>query len=270
MISYCIAAFRPTYARLLIDDLICKTTVPYEILVWLNIDDSGFEEFLQARLEQGLPVRIIGKTPQNIGMRAYCRLFAQAENELIVQIDDDVVMVSRHIAEHAAAVFRQFPRVKQLVADVWQDEYTTGARPPMSLYRPYHEGQGLYDGPIDGWFSVFHRSVLPLVADDPGSIYVPLGGLLKNRLSANNQLGLLCRKLKVFHVIGPQYASHFGMLNFEIHKYRVLQRFEIVAWYEEAKNTLPPMAELHKRVEKIRRHLMEWSYECEPVNRRPL
>lgn len=260
MISYCIASFRPIYSRLLIDDLISKTTAPYEILVWLNVDDSGYEEFLQAKMADGLPVRIVGKTPENIGMRAYPMLFTQARNELIVQIDDDVVMVSRYIAEHAYEIFNKYPRVKQLVADVWQDEYTTGARPPMAAYKPFHEEDGLYDGPIDGWFSVFHRSALPLVALDTGSKCLPLGALLKNRLKAQNKLGLLCTRFKVFHVIGPEYASYFGMLNFEINKYQELNRFEIVAWYEEAKNKLPDDNELNKGVEDIRKHLLSWSF----------
>ena len=45
MISYCIASFRPTYSRLLIEDLVRKTTAAFEILVWLNVDDPEFKRF---------------------------------------------------------------------------------------------------------------------------------------------------------------------------------------------------------------------------------
>jgi hypothetical protein len=251
MISYCIAAYRPQYSSLLIQDLARKTTAPFEILVWLNVDDADFEQFLAAQQQLGVPLRIVGKTPENIGMQAYVRLFHEARHELIVQIDDDVVAISKRIAEQASDIFAKHPRVKQLVADVWQDEYTTGARPPMSAYRAYELAQGLYDGPIDGWFSVFHRSVLPLAESAPRSIYFPLGGHLKNCLRAGGQLGLLCTKFKVFHVIGPQYASYFGMLDFEIQKYQRLGRTDIVSWYESAKETLPGKAELEPRVKEI-------------------
>ncbi len=251
MISYCIASFRPRYSKLLIKDLIRKTTSPFEILVWLNVDDPGYERFLETEREHGAPLRIIGKTPDNIGMQAYPLLFEQSRYELIVQIDDDVIAVSRNIAEQAHEIFCKFPRVKQLVADVWQDEYTTGARPPMSAYRPYHLERGLYDGPIDGWFSVFHRSVLPLAAAKHCSNYLPLGGMLRNRLKANGCLGLLCTKFKVFHVIGPQYASYFDMLAFEIEKYRRLGRLDIVDWYETARGTIPDREELQQRVDGI-------------------
>jgi hypothetical protein len=253
MISYCIAAYRPAYSRMLINDLIRKTSVPFEILIWLNCDDPEFELSLRETASRA-PLHVMGRTPENIGMRAYASLFRRARYDLIVQIDDDVVAVSRNIAEQADEIFRTFPRVRQLVADVWQDDYTTGARPPMSAYRPFQLQYGLYDGPIDGWFSVFHRSVLPNVLDLQDE-YLPLGGLMKQRLAARGMLGLLCTCFKVFHVIGPEYASYFNMLEFEIQKYRRLGRREIVDWYEGAKKRLPPAEELHTRVEAIFKHL---------------
>lgn len=249
MISYCIASYRPTYSTLLVQDLIRKTTAPFEILIWLNTDDERYEKFLEEQRTQGAPIRVVGKTRENIGMQAYPLLFAESQYDLIAQIDDDVVAVSRNIAEYAAEVFCKFPSVKQLVADVWQDDYTTGARPPMSSYRAVQPD--LYEGPIDGWFSVFHRSVLPLAQSRYGDIYFPLGALLRNRLRETGRLGLLCTKFKVFHVIGPQYVSYFGMLDFEIEKYRRLGRHEIVNWYESSRATLPPADELNSRVRNI-------------------
>ena len=249
MISYCIASYRPTYSTLLVQDLIRKTTAPFEILIWLNTDDERYEKFLEEQRTQGAPIRVVGKTRENIGMQAYPLLFAESQYDLIAQIDDDVVAVSRNIAEYAAEVFCKFPSVKQLVADVWQDDYTTGARPPMSSYRAVEPD--LYEGPIDGWFSVFHRSVLPLAQSRYGDIYFPLGALLRNRLRETGRLGLLCTKFKVFHVIGPQYVSYFGMLDFEIEKYRRLGRHEIVNWYESSRATLPPPEELNSRVRSI-------------------
>jgi hypothetical protein len=251
MISYCIASFRPTYSKLLIRDLIRKTTVPFEILVWLNIDDAEYETFLEEQCAAGWPLRVVGKTPQNIGMQAYAKLFPQSQYDLIAQIDDDVVAVSRNIAEQAHEIFSRFPRVKQLVSDVWQDEFTTGARPPLSVYEPFAGEEGLFDGPIDGWFSVFHRSALALATVTNGAQYFPLGATLRNRLRAAGHLSLLCTRFKVFHVIGPQYASYFDMLDFEIEKYRRLGRSEIVGWYESARETLPTKADLEPRVKEI-------------------
>jgi hypothetical protein len=98
---------------------------------------------------------------------------------------------------------------------------------------------------------VFQRSALPLIPANYGSTYFHLGAFLKSRLTASGNLGLLCTKFKVFHVIGPQYVSYFGMLDFEIEKYRKLGRMELVSWYEEGRKSLPPQEELSSRVNNI-------------------
>lgn len=241
MISYCVAIYRPTYARLLLADLVEKTSVPFEILVWLNVADAELEAEIAATIVRGVPLRVLGRTPENIGMRAYATLFGAARYPLITQIDDDVVCISRGIAERADRLFRRFPIVRQLVADVWQDEYTTGARPPFDQYQTFDAGEGLYNGPIDGWFSVYHCGIQPLLASLPFAQYIALGTAARARLRQRGQLGLLDCGMKVFHVIGPAYADAFGMLAFEIEKYRRLGRHDIVAWYEghRAGPTLP-------------------------------
>ena len=247
MISYCIAVYRPVYARLLIADLVRKTSsgVPFEILLWLNVADAGFDAFLSDGETAGWPLRIIGRTPQNIGMRAYRDLFQASRFPLIVQIDDDVVCVSRGIAELATSVFATHADVRQIVADVWQDDLTTGARPPMTQYACVDATDGLYDGPIDGWFSIYHRSILPLLLSLPFRQYCCLGAATRARLAQRHLRGVLCTRMTVFHVIGPAYASLFAMREFEVDKYRRLGRADIVHWYE--REALPARALLESR-----------------------
>jgi hypothetical protein len=252
MISYCIAVYRPIYARLLLADLVAKTSVPYEILVWLNVADEVLEAEINNAITFGVPQRVIGRTPENVGMVAYKELFRAARYPLIVQIDDDVVCISRGIAQRASRLFRRFPRVRQLVSDVWQDDRTTGARPPLDHYTVFDANEGLYSGPIDGWFSIYHRSILPLLLDLPLTPYFPLGGTTQSRLARRGQHGLLDLGMKVFHVIGPQYAAAFGMLQFEIEKYRRLNRPELVSWYESYRADPDAIAANLQRVATIR------------------
>ncbi|MDM0112237.1 hypothetical protein QTI66_08750 [Variovorax sp. J22R133] len=232
MISYCIAMYRPTYARLLLHELANKTSVPYEILAWLNVEDDALDADIASASKAGVPVRVVGRSPQNIGMLAFRQLFRAAKYPLVAQIDDDVVCISRGMAQRADRIFKRYPKVRQLVADVWQDEFTTGARPPMSAYTAFVADAGLYIGPIDGWFSIYHRSVLPMLLSLPASPYFNLGSAACGRLAQRGLLGLLDRGMKVFHVVGPAYAEAFGMLDFEIEKYRGQGRQEIVDWYE--------------------------------------
>jgi hypothetical protein len=251
VISYCIACYRPVYARLLIDELIEKTSVPYEILLWLNVADADFQRFLAGKAAAGVPLRVVGETPHNIGMAAYPHLFVASRFGMVTQIDDDVVCISPGIAQSAQAVFDRFPAVSMLAADVWQDDYTTGARPPLDIYRVFDRDYGLYDGPIDGWFAVYRQESLKVCRIAP-TRYFFLGAAIKSRLDAIGQHGLLCTGMKVFHVIGPQYAHHFGMLDAEIEKYRAVGRKDIVDWYCSERPNLPPASELAERVGRIR------------------
>ncbi|WPB55016.1 hypothetical protein [Xylophilus sp. GOD-11R] len=248
MISYCIAVYRPVYARLLLAELVRKTSVPFEILLWLNVADPTFETQLDAMRTGGMPLRIVGRSPGNIGMAAYRPLFAASRHGLVVQIDDDVVAVSPGVAQRADRLFRRHPGLRMLVADVWQDEFTTGARPEMSAYRAFDAREGLYSGPVDGWFAVYHRSVLPLLSALPSAPYFSLGAVACQRLEQRGFVGALDLGMRVFHVIGPAYAQAFGMLDFEIAKYRRLGRADIVDWYERERAGLPPADALTERV----------------------
>lgn len=255
MISYCIACYRPAYCRQLIDQLIEKTSAPYEVLTWINICDHDFEHFLRQRQEAGAPVRIAGRTPQNIGMAAYPMLFAASKFDMVVQIDDDVVCVSPFIAEKAQQIFDRFPQIGMLTADCWQDEFTNGARPPMHHYRVFNGEFGLYDGPIDGWFAIYRRTSLMACGDLGSSRYFPIGCIVKAKLAARCQLGLLCTRIKVFHATGAAYAACFGMLDAEIEKYSQLGLRNLANLYMSERPKLPPQSELIRRVEDIRSKL---------------
>lgn len=222
MISYCICVYRPRLFYILLDDLMRKTTVPYEILVWLNTRAPELEGYLDRMAYRGVPVKIIGTSPENVGMSGYKMLFHNAKYDLITQVHDDVVCVSRKIAEIAAAIFNSHENVKQLVADVVQDAFTTGGRPGDAAYTPFDLDSGLYSGPIDGWFSIYHRSILGLLLEAPYQPYFYLGSYVQMQLRARAQEGLLCRKMKVFHIAGPAYARLFETVESEVRKYTQL------------------------------------------------
>jgi glycosyltransferase involved in cell wall biosynthesis len=262
-ISYCIACLRPTYARRLIDDLIAKTTAPFEILLWLNIVDSEFDAFLASRTAGGAPIRIVGRSPENIGMAAYPRLFEAARSPMVVQIDDDVVCISPRIAETAREIFDRFPNVGMLTSDVWQDEFTSGARPPLCDYRVFDSDFGLFDGPIDGWFAVYRRASLSVCRQMPVSRYFCLGCAIKSRLATLGQVGLLCRRMRVFHVVDAPYVAYFGMLDAEIAKYRMIGRQDQVSTYTAARASLPPLTELADRVKGIVENLRQVPLLCD-------
>jgi hypothetical protein len=66
VISYCIACYRPRFAAKLVEDLVRKTSVPFEILLWFNLADAEFEDFLERMVAGGAAVQVIGKTPERL------------------------------------------------------------------------------------------------------------------------------------------------------------------------------------------------------------
>lgn len=220
MISYCIPVSKPKTAMILIQDLIEKTSVPYEILVWANTGDKAFLQFIDNTIRSGVPLRVVGKTPYSIGMVAFKILFQEAKFDMIAQVDEAVLLVSRKIAEKAASYFVRNPKIKQIVADVLQDTYTTGGRPPMKDYTALSPQDGLYEGPMDGWFAIYPRSVFDFLMEAPYERVFFLGSWLKGRIAAAGMKSVLCTKMRVWNTAGPAYSHYFGVASQDIQNLR--------------------------------------------------
>lgn len=255
MISYCITCYRPKYDVMLIEDLIRKTTVPYEILTWINTPDRSIVDFIGGLSAKGIPIRVVGDTPENIGMNAFKKLFLASQYELITQLDDDVLRVSPGIAEKCLSIFRRRREVKYLVADTWIDEYTNGNRPGMGSYKAYAPEDGLYDGPIDSWYGVYHRSILPVLMQAPYEKYFYLGSFVRGILPRFNQIGCLCTKFKVFHGCGPAYHYAFGLLDHEIGKFNSVNMKHMADAYEKARAGLHPAERILAKFEVAKQHI---------------
>jgi len=126
MISYCVAVYRPVYASLLLADLAAKTTAPYEILLWLNTECESLEGQVASMAAEGVPLHIVGRTPENIGMAAYQRLFAAARYPLIAQIDDDSIFPSS--ATRGATSPSKEMRHRPVIGGRWQRRPQVGSR----------------------------------------------------------------------------------------------------------------------------------------------
>jgi len=251
LISYCLVAYRAIYCRLLVEDLIRKTSVPYEILIWVNVQDDGFVKFLEEKIPQGAPIRIIGSSTDNLGMQAFKQLFPAAQGEMVVQLDDDVIAISRRAAEIAHGIFARYRDVGIVGGHVWQDRWTTGGRPPLKSYIAHNPAEGLFVGPIDGGFTVYRKSLTHLIDGMRNAPYFALGVEMIGRASQIGYRAFLCPKILMFHVTGPVYTSHFGLLDFEIEKYKAVLRKDLVAEYENARNSLPPPEEIATEIMRI-------------------
>lgn len=250
MISYCICVYRPRLFYILLEDLIRKTSTPYEILVWINTRAPELEGYLNRLSYRGIPIKVVGSSSENIGMLGYKMLFKSAKYDMIAQVHDDVVCISRKISEKAQEIFGSNQAIGQIVADVVQDSFTTGGRPGDDAYSLLDASSGLFTGPLDGWFSIYHRSILQLLLDAPYERYFYLGSYIQMQLRSRKRDGVLCKAMKVFHLAGPAYASLFETVETEVKKYLGLGNKDTAEVYASLKSTPEMLDQMVKEYEK--------------------
>lgn len=237
---------------MLLRELVDKTKVPYEILVWLNSADPKLLDTIETMKAERAPIRVIGSTPHDIGMQGFRILFEHAKYDMIAQVSEHVILMSRGIPEKAASIFKKHKDIKMLVADVVQDRYTDGARPPMDQYRPYDESAGLYDGPVDGWFAIYDRCLFPALYDVNYDRNIFLGSWARGKTISLKFRGLLCNQMKVFHAYGPAYAELFGTRLEDAQRIRYFGNHPLADIYASAVLTPENIREMRLRIDQIR------------------
>lgn len=252
MISYCICLSRPAQGVMLLRELREKTKVPFEILVWMNTADQRVKDTIETMQAEKVPIKVIGSTPLDIGMIGYRILFEHAKYDLVAQVDDHVILISQGIAERAEAIFKKHKDIKMLVADVVQDRYTDGGRPPMDQYKVVDEAAGLYDGPVDGWFAVYQRDLIPGLLDAPYERHFFLGSWARGKAISMKGRGLLCTRMKVFHAYGQSYGEMFGSRLEEAARFRKIGNQALADIYQGAVLSQEDVRGMRLRVDSVR------------------
>lgn len=255
MISYCVCLSRPSQGSMLLRELVEKTKVPYEILVWMNTADQRLVDTIQTLQAELVPIKVVGSTPHDMGMQGFRVLFEHARYDMIAQVDEHIILMSQGIAEKAAAIFKKYKDVKMLVPDVIQDVYTDGARPPMDQYKPFDENNGLYDGPVDGWFAIYDRALFPALYDVTYERNFFLGSWARGKAISMKFRGLLCTQMKVFHAYGPAYAETFGSRLEEAERIRYFGNHPLADLYQSCGVTPENVREMRLRIDQVRRQL---------------
>lgn len=237
---------------MLLRELREKTKVPYEILVWMNSKDQRLLDTIETMQAEQVPVKVIGSTPADMGMMGYRVLFEHAQYDMIAQVDEHIILMSNGIPERVDAIFKKHKDVKMVVSDVVQDKYTDGARPPMDQYKLVDEGMGLYDGPVDGWFAVYHRDLVPGLLDAPYERLFFLGSWARGKAISMKWKGLICTRMKVFHAYGQAYAEMFGSRLEEADRIRRFGNHALADIYQGAALSPDDVRGMKLRVDQVR------------------
>lgn len=251
-LSYMLPSYRAYYTSRLLGEIAKKTTLSHEILVWLNTRDEGLEKYILSLAAAGHPVKIVGKTPENIGMAAFKPLIEAAQGEMLVQLEDDVLFISRRAGEAAQEILGRRHDIGMLSAQVWQDDLSNGGNPRPEHYTCVDALDQLYEGPIDGGFSVYPRSSVPLLLQSKFGMYFGMGCGMHIRLNSMGMKAYKCQRMRIFHLAGAVYHSLFpGMVEFEIEKYKRVGHRQMVQVYETEMASLPPKRDLEQRFRAI-------------------
>jgi len=99
-----------------------------------NASDDGTHEMCRMLGEKHPGIVRHVRLKRNLGTNAYALGFLQARYSYLVDMDDDILALSKGWDQATIAAFRDFPRLGFLAMNVVQDKYTNGAKRDISEY----------------------------------------------------------------------------------------------------------------------------------------
>jgi glycosyltransferase involved in cell wall biosynthesis len=204
--------------------VVSSTQLPFELIIMDNASDDGTGEMcrtLQAR-HPGL-VRYI-KLKRNIGTNAYALGFLQARYKYLVDMDDDILALSKGWDRASIDAFHRFPRLGLLAMNVVQDKYTDGGKHHIAEYSESTVADTtLQIGPTGGWFAVTTRPIYNEVGGFVFRPYKPFpaeDGKYIRKLSKKGYFAGILKNLFVYHASGPYWNGAYGYNKVWYEKYR--------------------------------------------------
>jgi len=203
-----------------------------EIIVGNNGSTDETEEVLKRyRVDKYI------RKESNIGLELYRELFAQAEGDYIIELDDDVLELPRHFEREFERHFRAFPDYGLLGLDVIQNQYTNGAKPESTHYRlDVRAGLTVEEGPVIGCCLCISRKTFSKIGGFENALLSMAKSeddILYNRVrQAGFRAGILSG-IRCFHASGPHYSKAYGYLQRDQEKYRISGLHDFVERYAE-------------------------------------
>jgi GT2 family glycosyltransferase len=215
----------------------------YEVIVWNNGSTDGTKEYLDQIAEAHPQVRAINH-PENVGLNAVALAVAQARGYYIVELDDDVVRFPDDWLAKMLHAFKKVPQIGYLVANVIQDETTTGEKDIPEAYQVVdYEGVVMEHGPAWGWCSMTSLEVLSRVGNFPrrrGRLnFTEDEDYVRRCLKAGYTPAIL-QEVVVFHASGAELNDKYGYLESCLQKYEetseVTRKLQVAREYVQKRN----------------------------------
>ena len=197
--------------------------INYELIIFDNNSDDGTKEFLKDLQNNISPedkpdkLKII-YNKKNIGTAGKGKIVEMAKGDFIIGLDDDVTYFPDNWVQDMIYAYKNIPFMGYLVADVIQDDKTTGAKQPDDFYFSEYYNNGkikLSVCPTGGWCFMISGKVY----NEVGKFYFPKGRIFfpedadyGNRvLNKGLKVGIL-DGLKVYHATGEYYNRNYKII----------------------------------------------------------
>jgi GT2 family glycosyltransferase/tetratricopeptide (TPR) repeat protein/glycosyltransferase involved in cell wall biosynthesis len=205
-----------------------------QIIVGNNGSSDNTEEVL-SRYRIDRYVKKIEKS----GLEFYRELFALAEGEYIIELDDDVLDLPKNFDQLFGEYFRSFPDYGFLGLDVVQNRFTNGAKPEPSRYREdVRTGMTIQEGEVIGCCACIKNETFDRIGgfnDVILSMAKVEDGVLTERV---RKLGLrtgIIKDVKCFHANGPYYSKAYGYIDRDMEKYAMAGLHSFAESYRNVK-----------------------------------
>lgn len=215
---------RKEFLACAVNAVLLNTERPFELLIMDNASEDGTDALCQA-LQRQHPHQVRHcRMDRNFGTNAYALGFLEARFKYLVDMDDDVLALSKGWDYAAIQAFERFPRLGFLAMNVVQDEYTTGAKKDPSAYTERSSGDTTLEvGPTGGWFSVTTRAHYNEVGGfifKPYKPFPPEDGKYIRKLSKHDYFAAILKRKFVYHASGPYWNGAYGYTQIWDEKYR--------------------------------------------------
>jgi GT2 family glycosyltransferase len=161
--------------------------------------------------------------PENVGLNAVALSVELARGYYIVELDDDVVRFPDDWLAKMLYAFKKVPQIGYLVANVIQDEYTTGEKDIPEAYQVVdYDGTVMEHGPAWGWCSMTSLQVLSRVGNFPrrrGRLNFTEDEDYVRRCLRAGYTPAILQEVVVFHASGAAMNDKYGYLESCLKKY---------------------------------------------------
>lgn len=211
--------------------------IDYEFWIVDNGSKDGTVELLKD-LEQKDANLKIKYNKKNNGLKSYKKLFYKCTGDYIITIDDDILDFPENFPLNLVHAIDTAVDFGYIALDVFQDEYTNGAKPEATKYIDMdYDGFTLQKGPVGGWCSILRKS-------DFNKFKIKFffermtmkNGDDKILNSLVSYLGLkrgILKDVKCLHACGPYYSKKYGYLERDIEKYKKVGLDSFVEAYQK-------------------------------------